>query len=283
MTQNLTPNYQAANNSTSETAVSWTDYAAELVGTKPRFRAAKRPEFVDVPRNALRDVRLCETSATLLGLLIYLGEHGGRVALSRMAGWLLKDRSTVTRAAEKLQRLKIIDEHLRPLPGYDDRLWPRVRAPGFLRVEFRTIDKLGCLKLAIAHEQMQEVPSLRSVEVDPDGSFPCTGKLFAQLIGRSAKTAYKRLAALGARTIQLGKHPGFRSTVRLLAERAWKRPKVDATKAKAKADKPAAAPKPEQPGALEGGVLMSFADQLLERLRHGAGPQPPPPPTSTTP
>jgi hypothetical protein len=283
MTQTLTPDYQTANISPFESDVSWADFAAEMVGQKKRFRAAERPVWVGIPRNALRDVRLRETSATLLGLLIYLHQHEGRVALSRIAGWLKKDRSTICRHAQTLQRLKLVDTELRPVENFDELLWPRDRAPGHLRFEFRMLDELGDLKLAIAHEQLQEVPSLGVVRrhLDPDGGFPCVGKLFARLIGSTAKTAYKRLTALASRTIQLGKHAGHASIVHLLGERAWKRPPKPA-KAAPKSKAPELGKASTPPPMFEGDVLASQTEQLLERLRHGAGPQPPPAPELVT-
>lgn len=237
---------------------------------KKRYRAAGCPKGVPVLRAALRDPRLCRTDAIVLALFVWLGEHEGEVSITRVAEWLRCHRTTVSRSARKLRKLKFLDRDHQPLARWQSHFQPRRGqkriSPGFVYFSFETLSLTDGRKETVAFQALASFGELKEVHTDAKGRMEVPGKLFATVIGvKSEKTALNMLAGLSEKSlIRVHRTKGHAARVELVPERDRKPSpagrKVKPTKApKPRVGEPAKDAAPAQPTADEEMVARAAA------------------------
>ncbi len=114
----------------------------------------KRPDFVTVPRAALKHPKLDVRDALALSLVLYRDRIGSRIGASEIAqtfGW---DRTTGWRALTRLREVGLLDRDDAPIAGsLSDQ-------GGFLKVRLEHVRELGNLE-AVTLIQLQSYGALR--------------------------------------------------------------------------------------------------------------------------
>jgi len=217
---------------------------------KKRYRHAACPKGVPLERDALRDPRLNNTDAALLAVFIWLSTNEGEVSLKLVAEWLRIHRTTASRSAKKLRRLKFLDDDHQPTRNWKGHFQiPKGKKPAKGHVFFSFEDLCSFAqgrKENIAWQVMQSFSTLEKVKptVDKRGRFEVESKLLATMLGvKSPQTSLGRLYALGQmHLIRVTRTKGHAAMVEIIPERERRpTPVVQRAHRKAKPTKP---PKP---------------------------------------
>lgn len=217
---------------------------AAKVAEMVRKRRARAPEFLEVDRDALRE--LGAPAAVVRAAIQYGQKHDKALTGVEIAAWIHRDPSNVSRAKKGIPL---------PLPPYptDDRRGKR----SWLKFDLRIARKYGFWP-ALLLAQLQTWPKKRFW-----GRHWLIGAWeFAELLGCCAKTARKALRAVAEDFLDVVRRPGLPAAVRLLGPR--EKPLGDPA--------PLLNPPPPPPASTEqqrgasSGALDPRLRELLERL-----------------
>jgi len=229
LTQSAPHRQERTTRDASETSAEETEraFCDERAGRKRRgSKLHKRPDFVKVPRSALKHKELDVRDALVYGLVLYRDRIGSRIGASEIGevfGW---ERTTGWRALVRLKELGLIDEQDAPIAG----ALPDVG--GFLKVRVEHVRELGGLEAA-ALVQLQTFSQLRMSKLVGRHAV-VTARGLASLLGCCSDTALSVLKGLTNRVkrglrqgqacvvkarVELVRALGRASRVRLLHER----------------------------------------------------------------
>lgn len=148
----------------------------------------KRPDFIKVPRAALKHAELDVRDALTFGLVLYRDKIGSRIGATEIAetfGW---DRTTGWRSLKTLREVGLLDANDAPIPGaLSDQ-------GGFLKVKVDHVRELGNLE-AVVLVQLLTYGSLRMCQM-VGKHMQVTARGLASLIGCCADTALAVLKRL---------------------------------------------------------------------------------------
>lgn len=252
----------------------------EALLARPRYRAAKRPQFLMIPHVVLRDPRLCNSAAALFAVQLYLSQREGRVSLARIAEWFGLARPTMSGHAKRLRKMALLDEYNCPTPDAFERLrvkhardgTPYSRPGGDLQVSFASIAALG-LKGAIAAAAMRSTRALRHV-LRVGERLAVGARLIAHICGNALATARKRVRELvKAHEVEVQPRRGHTPLVHVLSEAQrlmrveaeQKRAAAEARAKRAATPREGAPPPPRRPLATD--ELASASTDVLAALR----------------
>ncbi len=164
--------------------------AGELGERRRAPKLHKRPDFVTVPRAALKHPELDVRDALALGLVLYRDRIGSRIGASEIAetfGW---DRTTGWRALTRLREVGLLDHEDAPIAGaLSDQ-------GGFLKVRLEHVRELGNLE-AVTLIQLQSYGALRMSRL-VGRHMVVTARGLASLIGCCVDTATDVLKRLSS-------------------------------------------------------------------------------------